>query len=54
MKNIPISILDLAIVKQGGTAKSANINVSDLASGVYMIEITTDSNLKQIRKFIVN
>ena len=35
-------------------SQQTTINVSNLASGVYMIEITTDSNLKQIRKFIVN
>jgi len=30
------------------------IPVSDLATGVYLIEITTANNLKQVRKFIVN
>ncbi|WP_432672706.1 DUF7619 domain-containing protein [Flavobacterium sp. SM2513] len=38
----------------GDNAQQATVNVSDLSKGVYMIEITTDSNLKQIRKFIVN
>ncbi|WP_432672707.1 DUF7619 domain-containing protein [Flavobacterium sp. SM2513] len=38
----------------GNNAQQATVNVSDLSKGVYMIEITTDSNLKQIRKFIVN
>lgn len=38
----------------GNKAQQATINVSDLAAGVYMIEITTGTNLKQIRKFIVN
>ncbi|CAM3990858.1 choice-of-anchor L domain-containing protein [Flavobacterium antarcticum] len=34
--------------------QQSTIDVSDLSSGVYMIEINTDSNLKQTRKFIVN
>ena len=38
----------------GNNAQQASINVGNLAKGVYMIEITTDSNLKQVRKFIVN
>ena len=38
----------------GNNSQQATISVSDLSSGVYIIEITTDSNLKQIRKFIVN
>ncbi|WP_432672671.1 DUF7619 domain-containing protein [Flavobacterium sp. SM2513] len=38
----------------GNNAQQETINVGDLAKGVYMIEITTDSNLKQVRKFIVN
>lgn len=38
----------------GNNMQQATINVSDLASGVYMIEIITETNLKQIRKFIVN
>lgn len=38
----------------GNKAHQATVNVSDLSSGVYMIEITTDADLKQIRKFIVN
>ncbi len=35
-------------------SQQTTINVGDLSKGIYMIEITTDSNLKQIRKFIVN
>ncbi|WP_432672670.1 choice-of-anchor L domain-containing protein [Flavobacterium sp. SM2513] len=38
----------------GNNAQQASINVGNLAKGVYMIEITTDSNLKQVRKFIAN
>ena len=38
----------------GNASQQSTINVSDLSSGVYLIEITTDSNLKQTRKFIVN
>jgi fimbrial isopeptide formation D2 family protein len=38
----------------GNNAQQATVNISDLSTGVYMIEITTDSHLKQIRKFIVN
>lgn len=34
--------------------QQASLSVGNLARGVYTIEITTDSNLKQIRKFIVN
>lgn len=29
------------------------INVSEISSGVYMIEVTTDNNLKQIKKLII-
>ncbi|WP_026978869.1 DUF7619 domain-containing protein [Flavobacterium tegetincola] len=38
----------------GNTTQQASVSVGDLAKGVYMIEITTDKNLKQVRKFIVN
>lgn len=38
----------------GNGGQQSSINVSNLSTGMYMIEITTDSNLKQIRKFIVN
>ena len=38
----------------GNRTQQTSINVGDLSQGVYMIEITTESNLKQIRKFIVN
>jgi fimbrial isopeptide formation D2 family protein len=34
--------------------QQTSINVGSLAKGVYMIEVTTDTNLKQVRKFIVN
>lgn len=38
----------------GNGGQQSTIDVSNLSTGMYMIEITTDSNLKQIRKFIVN
>jgi hypothetical protein len=38
----------------GTNSQQMSINVSDLSTGVYMIEIITDTNMKQIRKFIVN
>ena len=38
----------------GNSVQETTINVSNLATGVYMIEITTDTNIKQTRKFIVN
>ncbi|WP_432672705.1 DUF7619 domain-containing protein [Flavobacterium sp. SM2513] len=48
-------IIGKAIKTISGTnEQQATVNVSDLSKGVYMIEITTDSHLKQIRKFIVN
>jgi hypothetical protein len=37
----------------GNSLQQIAINVGNLSTGVYMIEITTDSNLKQTRKFIV-
>lgn len=33
--------------------QQTSINVGSLAKGMYLIEITTDTNLKQVRKFIV-
>lgn len=54
-KIVIYDIIGKAIKAISGTnSQQATMNVSDLASGVYMIEIITDSNLKQIRKFIVN
>jgi hypothetical protein len=38
----------------GNGGQQSSIDVGDLSKGVYIIEITTDTNLKQIRKFIVN
>ena len=38
----------------GNGVQETAINVANFTTGVYMIEITTDSNLKQVRKFIVN
>ena len=38
----------------GTNSQQMSINVSDLSTGVYMIEIITDTNMKQIKKFIVN
>ena len=38
----------------GNSVQETAINVADFATGVYMIEITTDTNIKQTRKFIVN
>ena len=35
-------------------AQQMTINVGDLSSGIYMLEVTTDNNLKQVRKFVVN
>ena len=53
-----ITIYDL-IGKQiktvsGNGTQQSTINIGELSNGVYMIEIITDNNLKQIRKFIVN
>lgn len=36
------------------SAKQSSIDVSPLAKGVYMIEITTESNFKQTKKLVVN
>jgi len=36
------------------SAKEATIDVSSLAKAVYMIEITTENNFKQIKKLVVN
>lgn len=38
----------------GNSTQQSTINIGELSNGVYMIEIITDNNLKQIRKFIVN
>ena len=38
----------------GSGTQQSTINVGELSNGVYMIEIITDNNLKQIRKFIVH
>ena len=35
-------------------AQQMTINVGNLSSGIYMLEVTTDNNLKQVRKFVVN
>ncbi|WP_396177765.1 T9SS type A sorting domain-containing protein [Flavobacterium sp.] len=37
----------------GNNAQQVSIPVNDLATGVYLIEITTETNLKQIRKLII-
>jgi hypothetical protein len=34
--------------------QQSSINVGSLGKGIYLIEITTDTNLIQVRKFIVN
>ena len=34
-------------------SNQTNINVSDLSSGVYMIEVATENNLKQIKKLVI-
>ena len=34
--------------------KEVEINISELLSGVYMIEITNETNLKQVKKLIIN
>jgi|GEM_PF-839191 len=36
------------------SAKQSTIDVSSLAKGVYMIEITTENNFKQIKKLVVS
>jgi|GEM_PF-571746 len=36
------------------SAKQSTIDVSSLAKGVYMIEITTENNFKQTKKLVVN
>ena len=38
----------------GNKVQETTINVGNFATGVYMIEISTDTNLKIVRKFIVN
>lgn len=38
----------------GNGTQQSTINVGELSDGVYMIEIITENNLKQIRKFIVH
>ena len=35
-------------------ASQSVINVSSLAKGVYMVEITTDNNLKMLKKLVIN
>lgn len=56
LKTIMIYDMIGKIIKtvSGNASQQSTIHVGDLASGAYMIEITTDSNLKQIRKFIVH
>ena len=63
LQNTPESISKIVIydmigktikTASGNKAQQATVNISDLSSGVYMIEITTDADLKQIRRFIVN
>ncbi|MFY0482763.1 DUF7619 domain-containing protein [Flavobacterium sp. PLA-1-15] len=36
------------------SAKQSNIDVSSLAKGIYMIEITTENNFKHTKKLVVN
>ena len=37
----------------GNNAQQVSIPINDLATGVYLIEITTETNLKQVRKLII-
>ncbi|WP_026704567.1 DUF7619 domain-containing protein [Flavobacterium soli] len=36
------------------SSKQSSLNVGSLAKGVYMVEITTENNFKQIKKLVVN
>ena len=38
----------------GNGTQQTSINVGDLSQGVYMIEITTENNLRQTKKLVVN
>lgn len=38
----------------GISSNQTNINVSNLSAGVYLLEITTENNLKQSKKLIIN
>ncbi len=35
------------------TSSQANLNISDLSKGVYMVEVTNENNLKQVKKLII-
>ncbi|WP_395045210.1 choice-of-anchor L domain-containing protein [Flavobacterium sp.] len=35
------------------TSNLANINTSDLSKGVYMVEVTSENNLKQVKKLVI-
>ena len=37
----------------GNNVPQVSIPVNDLATGVYLIEITTETNLKQVKKLII-
>lgn len=56
LKNIVVYDMIGKTIKtiSGNRTQQARINVGNLAKGIYLLEITTDSNLKQVRKFIVN
>ncbi len=34
-------------------SNQTNINVSELSSGIYMVEVTTENNLKQVKKLVI-
>lgn len=55
IKNITIfTILGKEIKKtEAVNSNQTNLNISDLSSGIYMIEVTTENDLKQVEKLLI-